>query len=297
MFRTGVSPVRSALALARWVPGRNPNRTLPLTQLVTRDRHFFFVPRVRGDDRQLFVQRNFSLSYSFASGAPSSSSDDNNGSGSDPENPDDATPMPVTPAGTPAGVLATQTVPEVWPTVPVIAVNRHPVFPKFIKIVEVSDEALVSLLRRKVRLNQPYAGVFVKRADDDEREVASTVEDLYPVGTFVQIVEMQDLGNRLRMVVMGHRRISLSGPAAESTAEPAAEEVGKGEKAEELTSPKESRLLMADTENLPKETFEVTDEMKALTQEVIKTIRDIIVSNIKLQIRSVCSLTVSFGRL
>ncbi len=32
---------------------------------------------------------------------------------------------------------ATMTVPENWPSVPVIAINRNPVFPRFIKIIEV----------------------------------------------------------------------------------------------------------------------------------------------------------------
>ena len=32
---------------------------------------------------------------------------------------------------------ATMTVPEIWPSVPVIAINRNPVFPRFIKIIEV----------------------------------------------------------------------------------------------------------------------------------------------------------------
>jgi Lon-like ATP-dependent protease len=41
-------------------------------------------------------------------------------------------------------------------------VNRHPVFPKFIKIVEVTNKRLVDILRRKVKLNQPYCGIFVK---------------------------------------------------------------------------------------------------------------------------------------
>jgi hypothetical protein len=36
-------------------------------------------------------------------------------------------------------------------------------------------------------------------------------------------------------------------------------------------------LLLAETENLLHEPFETTDEVKALTQEIIKTIRDIIV--------------------
>jgi Lon-like ATP-dependent protease len=43
-------------------------------------------------------------------------------------------------------------------------VNRHPVFPKFIKIVEVTNKRLVDILRRKVKLNQPYCGIFVKAA-------------------------------------------------------------------------------------------------------------------------------------
>lgn len=37
---------------------------------------------------------------------------------------------------------ATMTVPEVWPTVPVIAINRNPVFPRFIKIIEVCNREL-----------------------------------------------------------------------------------------------------------------------------------------------------------
>lgn len=34
---------------------------------------------------------------------------------------------------------ATVVVPEVWPHLPLIAVNRNPVFPRFIKLIEVSE--------------------------------------------------------------------------------------------------------------------------------------------------------------
>ena len=55
--------------------------------------------------------------------------------------PDDADP-PVT-AEAPSSpsfhqLPAAVTLPEVWPNLPVIAINRNPVFPRFIKIVEVS---------------------------------------------------------------------------------------------------------------------------------------------------------------
>ena len=31
------------------------------------------------------------------------------------------------------------------------------------------------------------------------------MSELYPTGTFAQIVELQDLGTRVRMVLMAHR--------------------------------------------------------------------------------------------
>merc|ERR1719234_2371112 len=107
-------------------------------------------------------------------------------------------------------VPSTVTIPDVWPVVPIVAVNRHPVFPKFIKIVEVTDPRLMEILRRKVKLNQPYAGIFVKRDDDNQTEVVADLKELYSIGTFAQIVELQDLGSRLRMVLMAHRRILLT---------------------------------------------------------------------------------------
>jgi len=148
--------------------------------------------------------------------------------------------------------------------------------------VEISDERLANILRRKVRLNKPYVGVFLKKDDDNEAEIVTSAEDLHPVGTFGQVVEMQDLGSRLRIVVMGHRRIQLLTEAPEPEPDKQEDiemtkvEAGQQEQPQQTTSPK---LLMAETENEPKEEFSATDEMKALTQEVIKTIREIIALN------------------
>lgn len=47
------------------------------------------------------------------------------------------------------------------------------------------------------------------------RNISAIVNDLseiYDVGTFVQIHELQDLGNKLRLVVTAHRRIKITGP-------------------------------------------------------------------------------------
>ena len=98
-------------------------------------------------------------------------------------------------------VPATQIVPEIYPIVPLVTVNRNPLFPKFVKLVEISDEKMVKMLRTKVRLNRPYVGVFVKKEDSNENEMIDDLDKIYQIGTFSQIVEMQDLGNRLRMVI------------------------------------------------------------------------------------------------
>lgn len=61
---------------------------------------------------------------------------------------------------------ATLVVPEVWPHVPLIAINRNPVFPRFIKLIEITHPVLIDLIRKKVWLNQPYAGIFLKRSEE-----------------------------------------------------------------------------------------------------------------------------------
>lgn len=66
----------------------------------------------------------------------------------------------------PASLPATVVVPEVWPHLPVIAINRNPVFPRFIKLIEISNPVLIDLIRRKIKLNQPYVGVFLKKAEE-----------------------------------------------------------------------------------------------------------------------------------
>lgn len=74
---------------------------------------------------------------------------------------------------------------------------------------QLTNPQLIELIRRKVKLNQPYCGIFLKKQEDNESEVVNNVDDVYNVGVFVQIHEMQDLGDRLRLVVMAHRRIRI----------------------------------------------------------------------------------------
>uniref|UniRef100_A0A1Q3FWQ0 Lon protease homolog, mitochondrial n=1 Tax=Culex tarsalis TaxID=7177 RepID=A0A1Q3FWQ0_CULTA len=209
---------------------------------------------------------------------------------------------------------ATVAIPEVWPHLPVIAAKRNPVFPRFMKILEVTNPMLIDLIRRKVKLNQPYAGIFLKKDDDNPSEVMNDLSEIYNVGTFAQIQEMQDLGDKLRLVVTAHRRIKITGQLYEDLESPEGGKLENESDAEKrrrkhknrnkkiirnanndstldgepVAEPPKKRLLqpgeqqpvlMVEVENLKHESFKHTEEVKALTQEVIKTIRDIITMN------------------
>lgn len=85
---------------------------------------------------------------------------------------------------------------------------------------QVSNPLLIDLIRRKVKLNQPYVGIFLKKNDDNESEVVDKLDDIYNVGTFAQVQEMQDLGDKLRLVVIAHRRVKINGQLFEDLEPP-----------------------------------------------------------------------------
>ena len=116
---------------------------------------------------------------------------------------------------------------------------------------------------------------------------------------------MQDLGQKIRMVVMAHRRIKIINPVTEEDTEttvaaataasiqqvpeapltppPSPDSPSATEQSDTTLEPgdvtsKINGVFTVETENVVHKEYETTDEIKALTQEVIKTIRDIIVS-------------------
>ena len=203
-----------------------------------------------------FQSASFSSSSSSSSGSPPSSDDSapsdghsssfsSSNDGKNRNNDDDGShdssenTMPV--VIQPGNPLMPVEVPENYPIIPLIPVSRHPLFPKFIKMLEITNKDLVELIRRKVKLNQPYAGVFLRKepAASDEKtsttetkssdtnkdkqkssttvtaDVVKNLDEVYKIGAFVQIHEVHDMGDRLRMIVMAHRRIKLVGIAAD----------------------------------------------------------------------------------
>lgn len=95
---------------------------------------------------------------------PGSSGGGGGGGASDPpggggDGPGSSLPIPSLVA------LAPLQIPDFLPRVPVIAINRNPLFPFFIKMLEINDKNQIDLIRRKVHLNQPYLGLFVRKEE------------------------------------------------------------------------------------------------------------------------------------
>uniref|UniRef100_A0A915JFR8 Lon N-terminal domain-containing protein n=1 Tax=Romanomermis culicivorax TaxID=13658 RepID=A0A915JFR8_ROMCU len=262
-----------------------------------------------------FTEKRHLCSNSNGNPVGGDGSNNSDGSSSGSADFDDTPPVPVGDEPQLLQMALTPlTVPENFPIVPVIAINRHPIFPTFVKIIDITNRDLMQLIRRKVKImQQPYAGVFVKKDDSNTKEVVDSLDEIYDIGSFVHIVEMRDLGDRMSLLLMCNRRIRIKGlirdqadvePAPtpvvtgiktrrnrlkatrkRSVTEPAVQtpETENGAATETEEAPLKAEpyhgVLMVDTENIKHGKFVYTDEMKAYNQEIVKTIREIISLN------------------
>ncbi|KFD48029.1 hypothetical protein M514_11111 [Trichuris suis] len=156
--------------------------------------------------------------------------------------------------GSDPSALAPVQVPDVFPVVPLLPLLRYPLFPKLATVVVVTHPSLMNIIRRKIKLGQPYAGAFLKKNDNNEKEVVDSLDELYHVGTFVQIREVQDYGDRMRMILDGHRRIRLIKSVDDKTAPPEGKEAASSE------DKRKDAILLVETENIEMPEYEYTDE-------------------------------------
>lgn len=59
----------------------------------------------------------------------------------------------------------------------------------------------------------------MRKKEDEKSDVVSNLDDIHQVGVFAQIHEMQDMDFKLRLVVMAHRRIKITGQFIEEELE------------------------------------------------------------------------------
>lgn len=148
-----------------------------------------------------------------------------------------------------------------------------------------TDPNLIKLLEWKISVRQPYAGVFVRKNTDNINHV-SEVKDLsetYNTGTFVKITEINKTEGKLQFVATAHRRIQIEKQLKhERLEQPELDKKNrvKFQQIQEILNNPESNVLMVQVKNVADELPDTgSNEYKAVTMEIVKTMRDIIMSN------------------
>eukprot|EP00037_Helgoeca_nana_P011107 m.99387 g.99387 ORF g.99387 m.99387 type:complete len:1079 (+) comp20619_c0_seq1:40-3276(+) len=161
-------------------------------------------------------------------------------------------------------LLAKPPIPDTYPEVVVVPVDRVPLFPMATQLITVSDPVLIKRLKR-VAKTDPWIGVFLRKeartsSDDFEEstELAKEMSEVHPIGSFCRILSMdsaEDFSNGkpvLRMLAFGIRRIEASGTVEDAS------------------------LLTAEVDNLKDLDYETKDvRIQATIQELMKTLQDI----------------------
>ncbi|KAL5241240.1 hypothetical protein ACI65C_008650 [Semiaphis heraclei] len=192
--------------------------------------------------------------------------------------------------------IATIQVPDELPFLPLVTIAKPPLYPRLFRIVEINDPRLIALIKRKKALNQPFIGLFMRKNSDTVPDnIVTNIDEVYSVGSLGRINEMREFGNKLHMLIQCFRRIKLTKPLFEdqdidkitndltkrnrkqsrnkgSSSTPEIEPISEVEKTQE-------QVLMIEVENLKDEPYDKTMEIKALSQEIIKTIQSVISIN------------------
>lgn len=155
-------------------------------------------------------------------------------------------------------------IPETFAKVPVIAVDNSPIFPKFTKSIEITDPNLIEFVNKQLLANNAFFGVFLKRSRDPISETITELSDIHRVGTFVHVKDMKMQGDRATLIVDGIRRIKIT------------TEIAERNNADWFLSDSKPSVLVVETEQFKSDRFQEDNQVKAISQEIVQTIRDIV---------------------
>lgn len=149
----------------------------------------------------------------------------------------------------------TESIPSIWPEVTLLSTTSQIIFPRFSSTIRLRDSRLMNVIRQNIIQKQPYAGVFLKRNANNTSEVTLQLQDIHTTGTFVHIRQIEDFNDHMILLLQAIRRISIVELLAISP------------------------VLTVQVANVTHHEYTKTMEVKAITQELIKTLRDIITIN------------------
>lgn len=158
-------------------------------------------------------------------------------------------------------LLAQPPIPDEYPEVVVLPVDRAPLFPMATQLITVSDQRLIKRLKRASKTD-PWVGVFLRKDTDskvDEGEAMTDISAVHPIGSFCRILSIDETDDMssgkpvLRLLAFGIRRIEATAAVDD-----------------------DNNFLTAEVENLEDLEYESTDiRIQATIQELMKTLQDI----------------------
>ncbi|XP_050426258.1 lon protease homolog, mitochondrial-like isoform X2 [Adelges cooleyi] len=220
--------------------------------------------------------------------------DDNDNDGVDDDDKQNVRVVGEDAANQDSTSVATIQAPENIPYLPLVAIPKPPLYPRLFRIVEISNPKLIALIKRKKALNQPFIALFMRKDTVTTANVVNNIDEVYDIGSLGRINEMREFGDKLHMLIQSFRRIKLTKPFFED------QDIDKGDlnrrskkqarlkgitntqeatESNQETDKTQQEVLMVEIENIKDKPYETTLEVKALSQEIIKTIQSIISIN------------------
>eukprot|EP01135_Chromosphaera_perkinsii_P009625 Nk52_evm75s1810 gene=Nk52_evmTU75s1810 len=145
-------------------------------------------------------------------------------------------------------------VPKLYPEVLALPITRHPIFPGFVKHIEIRSKELAAILQKKIDNAAPYVGTFMYKDDNKTDEIIKDISEVYDVGSFAQIQRITKSENgAFQVLLLAHRRIKINSVIEQDP------------------------FMKVKVDNLKNEPFEKNDDLlKATSAAVISTIKDIL---------------------
>jgi len=141
-----------------------------------------------------------------------------------------------------------------------LPVAHKPLFPRFFQMVQVNSPEVIQALITAKESGNGFVGVFLRKnpvsSEGDPPEIISSLEDIYKVGTFAQIHSIIPTPLGIQATIMSHRRVSI-------------------QKLEELGPPPYVGVDHWE----PQEYDPESSTIKAYSNEIVATIRDLIKMN------------------
>jgi len=220
----------------------------------------------------------------------------------------DADTTPNDDSSTIAPVLALQGAPR-HPTILALPLDRKPLFPGLLHPIQITDRKVYQALVRARASGNPYIGLFLRKYDVAARdfvdvlpsEQIASMSEVHEIGTFAQILQMENFGPAMLASSDSH-------PIEESNEEeqyenPMFNSIGSGNsparimkelkeeswtivvkahrriQIEEIINPGPPPLVKVRHLNNPPLTSYDQDTIRAYTNEVVTTLRDVVKHN------------------